>query len=461
MNPTVKTIVSYVTAIGVIAIVVFGVYTFHGKKVSQVFSQIHSGLTTGDSTGDSYEYTHAPAVTYSTESSDRSAKLSEERSVPEAAGMRETPVVKDENSSAESTATTARPRPQGRPAPIKAGEIDDNDQSETYLDYLATYQGQQARLVDIRERYNIAILGNNQHPLVDAHVSVYDGEQQVFEARTFAGGKTLFLPGALSISANATQFRLVAEYGENRAETSFNRNEKEEIEMVLPNAISSYNNHLDVLFLLDTTGSMSDELSQIQETIDSIAQRIDSFEPRPELRFGVVAYRDRGDAYVTRSYDFTADVATFRTLLNGFSADGGGDTPESLNEALHEAVQNVQWADDAIRLIFLVGDAGPHLDYAEDYDYVDETQAAIKRGIKIYPIAASNTDEFAEYVFRQLAQQTLSHFIFLTYQPGQSEGVPGESTTLQSGEQPYTVDSLDDIIVNVVQYEMAKARGIE
>ncbi len=72
---------------------------------------------------------------------------------------------------------------------------------------------------------------------------------------------------------------------------------------------------LDVLFLLDATGSMGDEIAQIQNTLASIAERVDRIEPRPELRFGLVAYRDRGDEYVTRVYDFTPDVALFQQLL--------------------------------------------------------------------------------------------------------------------------------------------------
>lgn len=361
----------------------------------------------------------------------------------------------------EAHVSTARPRPQGGPAPLKAGEVDDNDAFALYQEYLATYDGPPAHPVDVSEWYVLTVLGKDQRPLLDARVSVYDGSQQIFAGRTYAGGKVLFVPGALDVSDNAAQFRVVAEYGEARGETTLARHEQERVEIVLPDAIASEALRLDILFLLDTTGSMDDELSRIQETIDTIAQRIDGFVPRPALRFGVVAYRDRGDAYVTRSYDFIADVETFRTLLNGFTADGGGDTREAVNEAFHEAVHGVQWSDDAVRLIFLVADAGPHLDYDEDFHYATEIQEAVQRGIKVYPIAASNTDEFAEYVFRQMAQQTLARFIFLTYQPGQQSGVPGEETSLQAGDQSYTVERLDDVIVGVVHRELAAVRGVQ
>jgi len=191
---------------------------------------------------------------------------------------------------------------------------------------------------------------------------------------------------------------------------------------------------LDISLIIDTTGSMGDEIAQIQQTIVSIAERIDQIQPRPELRFGLVSYRDRGDDYVTRVDDFTADVAAFQQRLLATRADGGGDEPESLNEGLHAAIQRVGWADDAVRLTFLVADAPPHLDYQQDYHYIQEARAAVAGGIKIYSIAASNSGPQAEYIFRQLAQQTLGRFIFLTYQEGQSGGAPGESTLLEAGK---------------------------
>jgi Mg-chelatase subunit ChlD len=477
-----------------IALVVVGSMTLLGGNVSEVFNEIDEGLgTTGleapptaaldnaeyaareeyeeredgmagggsDMSSTSNPGSSAPAVEKPAATSSPSAAdvSSEEDELAAGEPLAEADGTGEEVEDAEGG---PRPRPHGRPAPLKAGEIDDNAQFESYLEYLDTYQGPPARTVDVSERYLITVLDNNQQPVLDAHVRIYAGEQQVFEGRTYAGGKTVFLPNVAEVSENATEFQIVAEYENNTARKTVQRTSQDHVELALENDLPPLDElQLDVLFLLDTTGSMGDELGRIQETIDSIAQRINSFVPRPTVRFAVVAYRDRSDQYVTRSYDFTSDVEQFRTLLNSFSADGGGDTPEALNEALHEAIQEVTWSDQSVRLIFLVADAGPHLDYEQDYDYITETRQAVAQGIKVYPIAASNTDDFAEYVFRQLAQQTLARFIFLTYQPGQNEGLPGESTTLEAGEQPYTVERLDDLIVQVVQHELAAATGLE
>ncbi len=90
---------------------------------------------------------------------------------------------------------------------------------------------------------------------------------------------------------------------------------------------------------------------------------------------------------------------------------------------------------------------------------MQETQQAVARGIKIYTIAASNSDDQAEYVLRQRAQQTLAHFIFLTYQPGQNAGTPGDSTVHHVDPEAFTVERLDDLVVQAIERELATARG--
>jgi uncharacterized protein YegL len=345
-------------------------------------------------------------------------------------------------------------------APLKAGEVDDNADFAQYIEYLRSYSGPPAHQVDISERYILTVVNEKQQPVLDARVRLFDAQQMVFEGRTYAGGKTIFFPRAAGLSPNTNTLRVQIEKGNSAADGQLTRGQDGEQTFVLRGAAAlPQTPRLDVLFLLDATGSMGDEIAQIQNTIASIADRIDRIEPRPELRLGLVAYRDRGDDYITRVYDFTPDVAQFQQLLASVHADGGGDTPESLNEGLHDAVQQVGWADDAVRLIFLVADAPPHLDYPQDYDYVKEARVAVSKGIKIYPIAASNTEDDAEYIFRQLAQQSLAHFIFLTYQPGQNAGTPGETTTHNVDPEAFTVERLDDLVVQVIQRELALAQG--
>jgi Flp pilus assembly pilin Flp len=465
-KPTIQFIINFLLIALVASIVIVGVLSMLGGKVSLVFSSIDTGLSTDESNGIAAYQPQAAMPTHAPSKPRNMGDVSQVYSGVDAGlSMDESSDVADKEvaisrQEEDDGRGDTPPRPQGRPAPLKAGTTDDNANFDTYLDYLNTYRDTPAQTVDVSEQYIITVINNQQQPLFDAQVRLYDGQQLLFTGKTYAGGKTIFHPAAYDVSPNTTTFRIVATDGQSTVETTIPRWQKNSIELVLPDATQPDDINLDLLFLLDTTGSMGDELRRIQETIDSIAQRIDAMEPRPRVRFAVVAYRDHGDDYVTLPYDFTSDLKPFRAVLNGLGADGGGDTPEALNEGLHEAINTVTWSEQGVRLIFIVADAGPHLDYNTPYDYLSDTQHAVANGIKIYPIAASNTDPYAEYVLRQMAQQTLGKFIFLTYQEGQESGVPGETTQLDAGNEAFTVAQLDNLIVQVVQQELAMARGM-
>ena len=148
------------------------------------------------------------------------------------------------------------------------------------------------------------------------------------------------------------------------------------------------NPKVDVVFVLDTTGSMSGLIQTAKEKIWSIASTMASAQPTPEIRIGLVAYRDRGDDYVTKVVDLSDDLDSVYATLMDFQADGGGDTPESVNKALYDAVHNVSWSQgtQAYRVVFLVGDAPPHMDYQDEMKYPEIVAAANKKGIVINTI---------------------------------------------------------------------------
>jgi Mg-chelatase subunit ChlD len=145
---------------------------------------------------------------------------------------------------------------------------------------------------------------------------------------------------------------------------------------------------IEVAFVLDTTGSMSGLLEGAKRKIWSIANQMASGQPRPEVRIGLVAYRDRGDDYVTRVFDLSSDIDAVYARLQQLSAGGGGDTPESVNQALREAVERMSWSpgQEVYKVVFLVGDAPPHTDYPNDVQYAESVRAARERGIVVNAI---------------------------------------------------------------------------
>ena len=147
------------------------------------------------------------------------------------------------------------------------------------------------------------------------------------------------------------------------------------------------NPKVDVVFVLDTTGSMEGLIQTAKEKIWSIATTMASAQQTPDIRIGLVAYRDRGDSYVTRIVDLSDDLDSVYASLMDFEANGGGDTPESVNKALYDAVHNMSWSqqDQAYQVIFLVGDAPPHMDYNE-VRYPEIVASAMEKGIVINTI---------------------------------------------------------------------------
>ena len=176
---------------------------------------------------------------------------------------------------------------------------------------------------------------------------------------------------------------------------------------------------VEVAFVLDTTGSMSGLIDGAKQKIWSIANQLASGQPRPVVRMALVAYRDRGDTYVTQLHELTDDIDTVYARLQQLAADGGGDTPESVNQALHEAVTRLSWSSDknVYRAIFLVGDAPPHLDYQGDVPFAKSVALARQRGIVINTVQCGNLAETTP-IWQQIASTGAGTFAAIAQDGG-------------------------------------------
>lgn len=156
---------------------------------------------------------------------------------------------------------------------------------------------------------------------------------------------------------------------------------------------------VEVVFCLDTTGSMSGLIDAAKQKIWAISNQIVNGKPSPIVKVGLVAYRDRGDEYVTKVFDLTDDLdGVYRNLMK-FHAAGGGDFPESVNQALHESVTKITWSKNkkTLKLIFLVGDAPPHMDYPDDVKYPDTCKLAVTNDIIINTVQCGNDADTQRY----------------------------------------------------------------
>jgi Mg-chelatase subunit ChlD len=152
---------------------------------------------------------------------------------------------------------------------------------------------------------------------------------------------------------------------------------------------------IEVVFCLDTTGSMTKLIDGAKRKIWSISNQIAGGKPAPDLKLGLVAFRDKGDEYITKVFDLSDDLDAIHGHLMKFVAKGGGDIPESVNQALDDAVNKIKWSTDkdTLRIIFLVGDAPPHMDYKDDVKYPVTCKKACEKGIIINTIQCGDDAE--------------------------------------------------------------------
>jgi len=363
--------------------------------------------------------------------------------------------------------TAVAPPPQSiapqRPAheSVTAGMVDDNADFGAYLAYRRRHPGLPVRDRDIGERYLLEVNDASGQPVHDAEVAVQRAGQAepLMWARTDTGGRVWLHPRVfLGAGREDRTLGVAVRKGASQGRAVLVRGQAAAVQVQLGGASAVQRPRLDLVFLVDATGSMGDEIAKLKASMRAMSQQIAQLPGAPDICYGLVAYRDRGDAFITRTHDFTDDLGAFQQMLARVQAGGGGDTPEALNEAFHEVVHGLSWRTDAARLVVLVADAPPHLDYGGPQYDVD-MQAALAKGIKLFAVGASGLDPVGEYIYRQIAQYTAGRFVFLTYRDGAdpSSG-PGAQTV--HDVRGYSVQTLDRLIVQLVSQELGRlARG--
>jgi uncharacterized protein YegL/post-segregation antitoxin (ccd killing protein) len=170
-------------------------------------------------------------------------------------------------------------------------------------------------------------------------------------------------------------------------------------------AISQEPDRVEVAFVLDTTGSMGDLIDGAKKKIWSIASTIVETNPDADVSMALVAYRDVGDDYVLQTTPLSEDIQGMYGKLVRLEAGGGGDTPESVNAALNEAVKKLQWTsgDHVKRIVFLVGDAPPHMDYQQERQYPEILKDANNSDIIVNAVQAGDMYETTA-IWKEIAQ---------------------------------------------------------
>jgi hypothetical protein len=207
---------------------------------------------------------------------------------------------------------------------------------------------------------------------------------------------------------------------------------------------------LDVALMVDTTGSMGDEISYLQKEFDALSSNIAAKYPGAEQRWSLVLYRDLQDAYVTKTTAFSSDLSAFRSALNQARPDGGGDYPEASERALEDVTQLTWRAEaDVAKMLFWITDA-PHHTPVKD-SVATSIRSLQNANVHVYPVAASGVDDLAELTLRESAQLTGGRYVFLTDDSG--VGNPHAEPRIPC----YFVTKLNNAVLRMIDVEMTGA----
>ena len=202
---------------------------------------------------------------------------------------------------------------------------------------------------------------------------------------------------------------------------------------------------VEIAFMVDATGSMSDELEFLKDDLVNVISKVENQNTNTSFLTGTVFYRDVGDDYVVRHSDLSNDVDTTLEFINAQRADGGGDYPEAVHTALDAILSQLQWSQNAkSRLVFLLLDAPPHYE-PQILDAIQRSaRTAATSGIKLIPVSASGIDRETEFLLRFLSVTTNGTYVFIT----DDSGIGNDHLEPSVGQ--YEVEKLNDLIVRLI-----------
>ena len=190
---------------------------------------------------------------------------------------------------------------------LKAGFSDDNAQFNYFLGFLAEYARVNHHPYNVSERLTFRVVDNAGKPVANAELTVRVGNEVLVSGLSHPDGTFRFYPAALGTSAKsfAVSARVSARVSDGRGGMTASALVERDGPRVTDLKLNSPRSlpdpvPLDVLFVMDTTGSMGEEIERLRATIEIIYANLAALKPRPLVRFGMVLYRDQGDIYVTK-----------------------------------------------------------------------------------------------------------------------------------------------------------------
>jgi len=329
---------------------------------------------------------------------------------------------------------------------LTAGEWNDNENYEYFMEILNDnyWYNMQSHWNFVNwTRYEFMVVNEKDQPLIGAKIELHDAQNTYYTSYTDNKGYAVIYPFLDKTFIQEPQLD---------ARISFNQNTYEIITLddsyfkITLDEKASPVEKVDIMLVVDTTGSMEDELEYIKTELSDVVNRVNKENANNlDIRVSANYYRDHGDEYLVRSFPFTNNLKQVTNEMSEQFANGGGDYEEAVVEALNDAIYNHNWNENAeAKLLFLVLDAPPHHTDQNISQIHELIKDANELGIRIVPIASSGVDKDTEFLLRFLDVSTNGTYIFLT----DHSGIGNSHITPTIGY--YQVEQLNDLMVKVI-----------
>ena len=291
------------------------------------------------------------------------------------------------------------------------------------------------------DRVIVRVTDEDGAPVVGAKVAYYNGEQNTVCAVSDALGTAYIFPESESGS-------FIVKSGDNEVIGSYSAEERD-VTVTLSDAAEK-DNIIKLMFVVDVTGSMGDELRYLTAEVQDVISRVASANDGVRIDLALLFYRDDGDIEKFAYHDFVTvtdnDQGLSEVLANmkKQSAEGGGDYPEALDEALEIAAEKDWGSENSTKIIFHLYDAPPHEEQVNKSRYASAVMLAAEKGIRINPVLCSGADLLCEYLARECAIHTQGRFVFVT----DDSGIGGSHHDPEIPDA--VVEALNDLLVRLV-----------
>ena len=330
---------------------------------------------------------------------------------------------------------------------LTAGEVNDFSKWDYWQDIAVPILDQYKKTWKFfpDKRVSVQLVNFDNNPIIGKELKlINDKKEIIWESVTDnRGNAELWISSLLDQPVNSQQYSIIDEEGNVLAANAKEFRNGQNLIKINENCLKK--RALELVFVVDATGSMGDEINYLKSELLDVLKKVESNLKNTNVRYGSVFYRDLGDEYVTKKFDFSNDAENLIQFIKNQQADGGGDTPEAVVEALETSIDELAWSkENSTKLMFLLLDAPPHLSNENIGKLNQKIKSASKKGITIIPIAASDTDKQTEYLMRAFALLTNGTYTFLTNDSGIG------NNHIKPTASEYEVEKLNDLLLRLI-----------